>query len=37
MHEGKPIELLQWVPLNDFIGLLEGQVPKDLLQMCTVI
>jgi len=37
MHEGKPIELLQWVPLNDFIGLLEGQVPKDLLQMCTGI
>lgn len=34
MHEGTPVETLSWVPLTDFISLLESQVPPDLYNTC---
>ncbi|KAI0040100.1 phosphoglycerate mutase-like protein [Auriscalpium vulgare] len=35
MHEGTPVSSLQWMPIDDFIGLLQAQVPADILQQCT--
>ncbi|KZT19843.1 phosphoglycerate mutase-like protein [Neolentinus lepideus HHB14362 ss-1] len=34
MHEGTPVQTLSWVPLTDFISLLESQVPPDLYNTC---
>ena len=37
MHEGTPVETLDWIPLDDFIGLLEENVPPNLFEACTVV
>lgn len=34
MHEGTPVKTLEWVPLDDFVGLLETQVPEDIFEAC---
>jgi hypothetical protein len=34
MHEGRPVEALKWVPLENFILLLEGNVPDQIYTSC---
>ncbi|KDQ50599.1 hypothetical protein JAAARDRAFT_41911 [Jaapia argillacea MUCL 33604] len=34
MHEGTPVFSLEWVPLEDFISLLESRVPVDVFEAC---
>lgn len=34
LHEGTPIPHLQWMPLSEFIRLLDAQVPENLYQTC---
>ena len=34
IHEGTPVRQLEWVQLNDFIEILERQVPDDLYRTC---
>ena len=34
MHEGRPVEAMKWVPLQDFISLLEGNVPDQIYETC---
>ncbi|EIN05099.1 phosphoglycerate mutase-like protein [Punctularia strigosozonata HHB-11173 SS5] len=34
MHEGTPVSSLTWVPLDDFINLLEAQVPSNIFGIC---
>ncbi|KIJ59604.1 hypothetical protein HYDPIDRAFT_33044 [Hydnomerulius pinastri MD-312] len=35
MHEGTPVPTLEWVPLADFIKLLDAQIPADIYKACT--
>ncbi|KAF9233181.1 phosphoglycerate mutase-like protein [Melanogaster broomeanus] len=35
MHEGTPVPSLEWVPLGDFIDLLDGVIPDDIYDACT--
>ena len=37
MHEGTPVGTLDWIPLDDFIGILESNVPENLFEACTVV
>ncbi|CAL1698559.1 unnamed protein product [Somion occarium] len=34
IHEGTPVKGLEWMPLDDFITLLQSQVPADILSVC---
>ncbi|THH16964.1 hypothetical protein EW146_g3768 [Bondarzewia mesenterica] len=34
LHEGTPVQALQWTPLDKFIGLLRAQVPENLFERC---
>lgn len=35
LHEGTPVQALRWSPLDDFIELLQAQVPDDIFERCT--
>jgi len=35
MHEGRPVEALKWVPLEDFISLLEMNIPDQIYEACS--
>jgi 2-phosphoxylose phosphatase len=35
MHEGTPVEGLEWVPVEQMVALLESNVPSDLFNKCT--
>ncbi|KAK7684387.1 hypothetical protein QCA50_012334 [Cerrena zonata] len=35
MHEGTPVRGLEWVSLDDFINLLQSQVPQNIFSACT--
>ncbi|KAH7923012.1 phosphoglycerate mutase-like protein [Leucogyrophana mollusca] len=34
IHEGTPVTTLQWVALEEFIGLLEAQIPSNIFETC---
>lgn len=34
IHEGTPVSTLAWVPLDDFIDLLESQIPPNIYNAC---
>jgi hypothetical protein len=34
IHEGTPVPRLEWVSLNDFIEILEQQIPNNIYQTC---
>jgi hypothetical protein len=34
IHDGTPVQGLEWVALMDFIGLLERQVPESIRETC---
>lgn len=35
IHEGTVVVALKWVPLDDFIAILQAQVPDDVYESCT--
>ncbi|KZT03230.1 phosphoglycerate mutase-like protein [Laetiporus sulphureus 93-53] len=34
LHEGTPVSEMAWIPLDDFIGVLESQIPPRLFETC---
>lgn len=35
LHEGTLVKNMNWVPLSDFIQLLESNIPSDLVSACS--
>ena len=35
LHEGSPVKGLEWVPLDDFLDLLQSQIPENIFAACT--
>jgi len=34
VHEGRPVEAMKWIPLGDFISLLETNIPDRIYETC---
>lgn len=35
IHEGTPVQGMNWIPFSEFVQKLEAQVPENIYQVCT--